>query len=82
MKDNTWNRPGWVDVEQNPQLKRYQPGDEDEQTDEEKALLLTKMETTYMDQQKQLDEEKKRILEQQDRQLTDEQKKELREKLA
>jgi hypothetical protein len=51
MKENNWNKTGWVDVNQDPRLRRdIELEDNDELTDAEKAeLALKKEQTTYQD---------------------------------
>lgn len=78
--ENSWNKPGWVHHNLNPQLVREKEIDLSSQIEEE-GKKLEKVENAEM-QKKQMEEEKRKILEQQEKDLTDEQKKELREKLA
>lgn len=48
--ENTWKKIGWVHVNQNPELHREVNEIDEDATEEERALALKKLETTYNDQ--------------------------------
>lgn len=50
--ENTWKKVGWIHVNQHPTLRREVAIDDEDATEEERALALKKLETTVNDQQK------------------------------